>query len=76
MVTLRANTSVYHNRTMYRKGEQFIANEQDARMMISKGIADFVPAKKEQVPGHVIEKALDKAKGGGGEDENGKEGDQ
>ncbi|SMR78466.1 YebC/PmpR family DNA-binding transcriptional regulator [Marinobacterium sediminicola] len=25
-------------------------------------------AKKEQVPGHVIEKALDKAKGGGGED--------
>lgn len=50
MVTLRANTSVYHNRTMYRKGEQFIANEQDARMMISKGIADFVPAKKEQVP--------------------------
>ena len=25
-------------------------------------------AKKDQVPGHVIEKALDKAKGGGGED--------
>ena len=25
-------------------------------------------AKKEQVPGHVIEKALDKAKGAGGED--------
>jgi len=50
MVTLRANTSVYHNRTMYRKGEQFIANEQDARMMISKWIADFVPAKKEQIP--------------------------